>query len=92
VGTVPVWVGEFGVTVSNSPIKYITNFVRYVAGKPYGDIGTSWWPVNGTVGDGGIFNQSNTFYEDQSFGLLSQSWDGENSGPLMALLQGIQGP
>ena len=79
VGTTPVWVGEFGMTVScvDNPVgscgkdqnsSFIASFIAFVNSQAPGQVGWSWWPVNGTHSDGGI-EASSTYYDEETYGL-----------------------
>ncbi len=97
-GSAPVWIGEFGTTVStvsgpgcsgdNVQIPkddanlWLSCFEYYeLAG---GGDNWSWWGVNGTASDGGIFSASRTFYDREPYGVLNTSWDRVASGSLMS--------
>jgi len=95
VGTTPVWVGEVGITISciDNPSTcgpketpaFATNFMQLVNSYPPGEIGWSWWPVNKTHSDEGIegAGSGTTFYDHETYGLLSNSWNEEASQSLM---------
>ena len=97
----PVWIGEFGATVAKikdaqcplivlgiSQDQWLTCFREYVknAGASW-----SWWAINGTESDGGIFHPKRTYYEREPYGLLAGSWGGEASKTLTKELQEMQG-
>lgn len=97
----PVWIGEFGADTnkiisharcSATPLplnenQWLKCFAEYLSGAR---VGWSWWAINGTESDGGIFNAGRTYYEREGYGLLSTSWRREASAPLIHELQRMQ--
>src|ERR1700681_117625 len=84
VGSLPVWVGEFG---SNNQVD-VSSFESYAGGK---NVSWAWWAINGTKSDAGIFSLDE-FYDQESYGILSSSYDAEATAQITSALQCIEGP
>jgi endoglucanase len=96
VGTVPLWVGEFGTCNTASTCvsstsdadnglwySFVTRFLQYH------DVSWSYWPVNGTESDG-LAGQGRTYGATETYGILNTSWDGAALPALLSSLQEIQ--
>jgi endoglucanase len=71
--TAPVWVGEFGDCNGCAKSQFLTYFIRYLQGA---DFDWAYWPINGTRSDGGRYASDRTWFSDETYGLLNQTWSG----------------
>jgi len=91
--TAPVWVGEFGVCntptgCTSTQTDFLNNFAEYLASN---DADWSYWAFNGTDSNGGNGGLGRARFDDETYGILNETWIGPQTNDLLTVLQGIQG-